>query len=221
MNSISTSLKRSSLTHAIALAFASLTPWGAYAQGTAPVKADATKGQKIAAGVCAGCHGADGNSTISLNPKLAGQHPEYLAKQLADFAKKPDEKTARASGVMAGFASALSVEDRTHVAVWFASQKPQANKAKDKATANAGEQIYRAGIAEKSVPACSGCHSPNGAGIPAQYPRLSGQFAEYTEAQLKAFRDGTRRNNVAMAQIAARLSDKEMAAVADYIAGLR
>jgi cytochrome c553 len=186
-----------------------------------PVKPDAAKGQKIASEVCAACHGADGNSTASANPKLAGQHPEYIVKQLADYAKKSDDKTARVNGVMAGFAAPLSAEDRKNLAAWFSAQKPKLGAARNKETLDLGARIYRAGLPEKNVPACSGCHSPNGAGIPAQYPRLSGQFADYTEAQLKAFRDGTRRNNLAMMQTAARLSDKEMAAVADYIAGLR
>ena len=193
----------------------------AIAQSAAPVRPDPAKGQKIAKDVCAACHAADGNSPASANPKLAGQHPEYIVKQLADFAKKPDDKSARVSGVMTGFASMLSDDDRRHVAAWFASQKPKLGTAKNKDTLELGARIYRAGIAEKSVPACSGCHGPTGAGIPALYPRLSGQFAEYIEAQLKAFHDGTRRNNPAMAQLSLRLTDKEIAAVADYIAGLR
>ncbi len=205
---------------ATTLAVAALATWGAQAQSAA-IKADFKKGQTLASGVCAGCHAADGNSTINTNPKLAGQHAEYLVKQLTDFAKKPDDKSVRTSAVMAGFAATLSPEDRTHVAAWFAAQKPISNTAKNKASLDLGAQVYRAGLPDKAVPACAGCHSPNGAGIPAQYPRLAGQFAEYTEAQLKAFRDGARHNNVAMQQIAARLSDKEIAAVADYIAGLR
>lgn len=186
-----------------------------------PVKPNAAKGQKIAAEVCGACHGVDGNSAASANPKLAGQHPEYIDKQLADFAKKADDKTARMNSVMAGFAVSLSPDDRRNLAAWFSSQKPKLGVAKNKETIELGARIYRAGIPEKSVPACSGCHGPNGSGIPAQYPRLSGQFSEYTEAQLKAFREGTRRNSVPMMQTAMRLSDKEMAAVADYIAGLR
>lgn len=206
---------------AAALLAGAAVAFGASAQTGAPSRPDPAKGQKIAGDACAACHAADGNSVASANPKLAGQHPEYTVKQLVDFARKTDDKAARASGVMAGFASALSDDDRRNVAAWYASQKPGLGTAKNKETLDLGARIYRAGIAEKAVPACSGCHSPNGAGIPAQYPRLSGQFAEYTEAQLKAFRDGTRRNNLAMMQTAARLSDREIAAVADYIAGLR
>jgi cytochrome c553 len=187
-------------------------------QKTAAV--DPAKGQQIANQVCSACHAADGNSTIPANPKLAGQHADYLIKQLNDYAKPATDKSARVNPVMAGFASGLSPEDRRNVSAWFASQAIKPGAAKNKETLELGQRIYRAGIPEKQVPACSGCHSPNGAGIPAQYPRLGGQYAEYVEGQLKALRDGSRRNNLAMVQIAARLSEKEMQAVSDYIAGL-
>lgn len=188
---------------------------------TAP-KIDPAKGQQIAGGVCVACHAADGNSTIAQNPKLAQQHPEYLYKQLVEFAAKPGGKTGvRENPVMTGFASALSDEDKRNVAAYFASQKAKPGAAKNKETLDLAQRLYRTGAAEKGLPACAGCHGPNGAGVPSQYPRLSGQHAEYTEAQLKAFRDGVRKNNEAMSQIAARLSDNEMKALADYIAGLR
>jgi cytochrome c553 len=193
----------------------------ASAQAPAVAKADPAKGQQIAAGVCAACHAADGNSVISANPKLSGQHPEYIVKQLIDYTKAPDHKEARVNAIMTGFASSLSADDKRHVAAWFASQKPTPGEARIKGTLDLGQRIYRAGIPAKSVPACAGCHTPTGAGIPIQYPRLSGQHADYTESQLKAFREGTRRNNASMTQIAARLSDAEMKAVSDYIAGLR
>lgn len=194
--------------------------FGAHAQQkTAAV--DPAKGQQIASQVCAACHAADGNSTIPANPKLAGQHADYLVKQLNDYTKPATDKSARVNPIMAGFAAALSPDDRRNVSAWFATQAPKPGAAKNKETLEIGQRIYRAGIPERQVPACSGCHSPNGAGIPAQYPRLSGQYAEYLEGQLKALRDGTRRNNLAMTEIASRLSDKEMQAVSDYIAGLR
>jgi cytochrome c553 len=193
----------------------------ASAQAPAPVKPDPAKGQQIAAGVCAACHGADGNSVIPANPKLGGQHADYIVKQLTDYTKPADDKEARVNPIMLGFATALSPEDKRHVAAWFASQKPVPGEARNKQTLELGQRIYRAGIPAKSVPACAACHTPNGAGIPVQYPRLGGQHADYTEAQLKAFRDGTRRNNASMVQIASRLSDAEMKAVADFIAGLR
>ena len=186
------------------------------------VKIDPAKGQQIVSQVCVACHAADGNSTISANPKLAGQHSDYLYKQLVEYAAKPGGKTAvRENPVMAGFAAALSDEDKRNVAAYFASQKAKPGSARVKETLDLGQRLYRTGVAEKGVPACAACHGPAGSGIPSQYPRLSGQHAEYTEAQLKAFRDGGRRNNEPMQQITARLSDAEIKALADYVAGLR
>ena len=193
----------------------------AIAQGKATAKVDPAKGQQIASSVCAACHSADGNSTISANPKLAGQNASYLYRQLVDFTKPAEDKSARVSSVMAAFAGQLSDADKRDVAAYFEAQTPKPGFARDKATLPLGQRVYRAGVAERAVPACAGCHSPNGAGIPIQYPRLGGQHAEYIESQLKAFRDGTRRNSVPMMQIASRLSDAEIKAVADYIDGLR
>ena len=182
----------------------------------AAAKADVAKGQASYAAICAACHGPDGNSVITANPKLAQQHPQYLAKQLAEF-----KSGKRANGVMMGMASALSDDDMKNVAAWLATQKAEPGMAKDKDLVVLGERIYRGGIADRQIPACAGCHSPSGAGIPAQYPRLSGQHAEYTAAQLSAFRDGVRLNNAVMSGVAAKLNDREIKAVADYIAGLR
>lgn len=184
-------------------------------------KPDLVKGKEIMQ-QCVACHGADGNASAPIYPKIAGQHAEYLYKQLKEFktaegAKKP----LRDNAIMAGFVAGLSDEDMKHVAAYLASQKQTLSSAKNKDTLELGEKIYRGGIAEKKVPACAGCHSPNGAGIPAQYPRLGGQHAQYTESQLMAFRDGTRSNGPMMASIAANMSDKEIKAVSDYIAGLR
>jgi cytochrome c553 len=188
----------------------------------APAKPDPAKGQQIAAQACAACHGADGNSTSPSNPKLAGQHADYLYKQLQNFKVKPGAKEAeRANAVMAGFAASLSDADMRNVAAWYASQKLKPSAARNADTVELGQKIWRGGIAAKSVPACAGCHSPNGAGIPAQYPRLGGQYADYTEAQLVAFRQGVRKNSAQMTSIAARMSDAEIKAVSDYIAGLR
>lgn len=196
-----------------------------FAQGAAPAKpapVDAKKGAQIAQEVCAACHGADGNSPTPANPKLAAQHPEYLAKQLADFKPAEGEQQAhRPSAIMAGFAAMLSPGDARNVAAHFASQKLAPAVATDAALAEAGRTIYRVGIAAKGVPACAGCHSPNGAGIPSQYPRLQGQYAEYTETQLTQFRSGERANSEQMRTIAERLSDREIKAVAQYMAGLR
>jgi cytochrome c553 len=192
------------------------------AHAQAPAKVDPAKGQQIAGQVCAACHGADGNSSSPANPKLAGQHADYLYKQLQNFKVKPGAKEAeRANAIMAGFAATLSDDDMRNVSAWYASQKLKPSAARNKDTVELGQKIYRGGIAAKSVPACAGCHSPNGAGIPAQYPRLGGQYAEYTESQLVGFRQGVRKNNPQMSAIAARMSDAEIKAVSDYIAGLR
>jgi cytochrome c553 len=182
-------------------------------------KPDTARGGQIATQVCAACHAADGNSTIAANPKLAGQHPEYVARQLAAFKENKDRKNP----VMLGFATALTPEDARNVAAYFAEQKPKDGTARNPATVKMGEKIYRAGIADKGIAACAGCHGPAGSGIPAQYPRLAGQWADYTKAQLMAFRAGDRKNDPAgaMRGVAAKLSDKEIEAVADYISGLK
>lgn len=166
--------------------------------------------------VCAACHAPDGNSVISLNPKLAGQHPEYLQKQLTEF-----KSGKRANAVMSGMAGALSDTEIKELAAYFSAKPITLAKAKSNGAGSAGEKIYRAGNAANGVPACAACHSANGAGLPSQFPRLSGQHADYTLAQLKAFRSGERANAPMMMAIAAKMSDAEMAAVADYIQGLR
>jgi cytochrome c553 len=196
-------------------------PAAASAPAAAPAAAapDMARGGQIAAQVCAACHSADGNSTIATNPKLAGQHAEYLVRQLNAFKANADRKNP----IMLGFASALTPADMANVAAYFSEQKPKDGTARNPATVKMGEKIYRGGIADKAVPACAGCHGPAGAGIPAQYPRLGGQWADYTKAQLAAFRTGDRKNDNAgaMRGIAQRLSDKEIEAVADYISGLK
>lgn len=191
---------------------------------TAP-KADVAKGQQIASGVCAACHTADGNSLIPVNPKLAGQHADYLAKQLREF-----KSGTRANPVMMGMSAGLSDDDVRNVAAYFASQTQKGGETKNRETLEQGQKLYRAGDQSKGLPACAGCHGPAGAGIPAQYPRIGGQHPEYLEAQLKAFRTaGTdpkdtsgRANdpNKMMRMVAAKMTDPEIKAVADYIAGL-
>lgn len=185
--------------------------------------ADPAKGQTIATQVCAACHGTDGNSAQAANPRLAGQHADYTAKQLANFKPQDGKPAERPNAIMAGMAAPLSAEDMRDVAAWFETQKPQPRAARDAKLVRQGQAIYRGGIASKGVAACTACHGPTGAGIPAQFPRLAGQYAEYTAAQLKAFRSGERGNdpNRMMRVIAERLSDGEIAALADYIAGLR
>lgn len=166
--------------------------------------------------VCAACHGADGNSVITLNPKLAGQHPEYLEKQLTEF-----KSGKRANAVMSGMAAALSAEEMKELAAYFSAKKLTLGQATKNGAGSLGEKIYRGGIAATNVPACAACHGPNGAGLPKQFPRLGGQHADYTLAQLKAFRTGERANAPMMMAISAKMTDAEMAAVADYIQGLR
>lgn len=191
-------------------------PAYAAAQDAKAAKPDLAKGEAKYTAVCASCHGADGNSATPANPKLAGQHPAYLVKQLQEF-----KSGKRASAVMKGFAAVLSDEDMVNIAAWLGAQKAKPGFAKDKDLVMLGERIYRGGIADRQIAACAGCHSPNGAGIPAQYPRVSGQHADYTAGQLVAFRDGARSNSIQMTQVAAKMNDREIKAVADYIAGLR
>jgi cytochrome c553 len=180
---------------------------------TAP---DPAKGGAIATSVCAACHTIDGSRGAAANPIIQGQHPDYLVKQLAEF-----KAGRRENPIMRPIASALSDADMKNVAAFYASKQPKPGFAKNKELVSLGEKIYRGGIADRSVPSCAGCHGPTGAGIPAQYPRLAGQHADYIDAQLAAFRGGARRNNPAMSAIAAKMNDREIKAVADYVAGLR
>lgn len=191
--------------------------FSALANEAAPAKfkPDLAKGEASFGAVCAACHGADGNSSTTTYPKLSQQHPEYLVKQLAEF-----KSGKRANPIMMGFAATLSDEDMKNIAYWVGSKAAKPGFAKDKTLVTLGERIYRGGIADRQIPACAGCHSPNGAGIPAQYPRLAGQHADYAAAQLTAFRDGVRNNSLQMTGVAAKLNDREIKAVSDYIAGL-
>lgn len=200
---------------AAAVALLSVAHASANTAAAAP-KADLAKGEASYTAVCAACHGPDGNSATPANPKLAGQHQQYIQKQLTEF-----KSGKRASAVMSGMVAALTPEDILNISAWVSQQKPKSGTAKDKDSILLGEKIYRGGIADRQIAACSGCHSPNGAGMPAQYPRLSGQQNDYTVAQLTAFRDGSRKNSVQMTQVAAKMNDREIKAVSDYIAGLR
>jgi cytochrome c553 len=184
---------------------------------------NAARGQRIAGQVCAACHGADGNSVAATNPKIAGQFAEYLHKQLADYKPQAGKKPARDNPIMTPMVANLSEDDIKSLAAYYAGQKLTPAAASDKDLATLGQKIWRGGIPSSNVPACAGCHGPAGAGIPAQYPRLSGQFAEYTAAQLKAFKEGGRANdpNGMMRGVAARLTEREIQAVSQYAAGLR
>ncbi len=205
------------IVHSFFTALLALTAAASIAAGPAPAaaKPDLAKGEASFA-VCSGCHAADGNSVIPGNPKLSQQHPEYLVKQLQEY-----KSGKRANAIMQGLAAALSEEDMRNIAYWVTTKKVKPGFASDKALAAQGERIFRGGIAERGISACAGCHGPTGAGIPSQYPRIGGQHGEYTAAQLTYFRDGIRKNNLQMTQVAAKLNDREIKALADYIAGLR
>ena len=184
---------------------------------------DVAKAQNIANQVCAACHAADGNSIAPANPKIAGQIPEYLHKQLVDFKAQGGKKPARESPIMMGMVANLSDADMKGLAAFYSGQQLKPAAAADKNLAIAGQRLWRGGNAASGVPACAGCHGPAGAGIPAQYPRIAGQYADYIAAQLKAFKEGARANdpNGMMRGVAARLTDHEIRAVAEYAAGLR
>lgn len=197
--------------------------WAAQAAAQGAAKPDMAKGEKVAKQVCAACHAGDGNSAVAANPKLAGQIPEYLHKQLVNFKPQGGKKAERDNAVMAGMVASLSDGDMRDVATYYAAQKLRPAVAASKELAAQGQKLWRGGNAASGVPACAGCHGPDGAGIPSQFPRLSGQFAEYVESQLKLFRAGGRANdaNGMMRGVAARMSDQEIKAVAEYAAGLR
>ena len=198
-----------------------LGPSAALAQGVPA--ADLAKAQQSATRACAACHGADGNSTLSVNPVLAGQHADYTLKQLTNFRPRDGKPAERPNAIMAGMVATLSADDMRELAAYFEKQKPAPRMARNAELVKLGQAIYRGGILSKNVAACSACHGPNGAGMPAQFPRLAGQFADYTAAQLRAFRSGERANdpNRMMRAVADKLSDREIVAVAEYISGLR
>lgn len=187
-------------------------PLGAMAEG------DAAHGKTLTT-VCQACHGPDGNSAAGTFPSLAGQNPLYLLKQMHDI-----KSGARQAAPMAGMLDSLSDQDMEDVAAYFASQTIKGGAAKPKLVSE-GEEIYRSGIRRKQVAACSACHSPTGKGNDAaRFPALAGQWPEYIETQLKAFRDGTRSNDgdgKMMRTTAMDMSDPEIKAVASYIYGLR
>ena len=187
-------------------------------------KVDLAHAKQIVDTVCAACHGADGNSVTPANPNLAGQGAEYITRQLQHF--KLGIRTNPMMGAMVG---SLTPDDMVALGIYFAQQKPKGGTAKDPTLVKTGQSLFRGGLAASGLPACSSCHSPNGAGIPKNYPRLAGQHAEYNYAQLKAFKAGERGADKdgkdiqgrTMQVIAQKMSDEQMKAVADYTAGLR
>lgn len=192
-----------------------------FATTLAPSKPDLIKGSNTALQLCASCHGAEGNAIGSSIPKLAGQHPEYLIKQLHNFKSKHNTPAERNNPIMAGIAAGLSDADILNVSNYYAKQtlKPAAGKYPDLKIL--GEKIWRGGLKDKNLPACASCHGVTGKGMPVQFPSLGGQWGEYTEAQLIAFRQGLRKNSLQMTEIAGKMSDIEIKAVSDYSASLR
>lgn len=206
-----------------AMAILLATSFISHAAEEAHAKADPAKGKAIAETVCVACHGADGNSATPANPNLAGQSAEYLYKQLVNFKAVDGKPAARNNAIMGGMVASLSDQDMRNLAAWFSSQKLKPAVAKDESQIALGQRLWRQGEFRKGIPACAGCHGPAGAGLPALYPALAGQHPEYTEAQLKTFRTGERSNDPEkmMRSIAAKMSDAEIKAVSEYIAGLR
>lgn len=206
------------------LAAAVALAWPVAAAAQPAAKPDLAKARETATQVCAACHGADGNSTTPVNPSIAGQPADYITLQLAHF-----QSGVRDNAVMKGMSAALTPADMKALGLYFSQQKPKPRTAKDAALVVAGQKLFRAGDAASGVPACSACHSPDGAGVPKNYPRLAGQFAEYTYAQLQAFHKGERGNDAGgkdvngriMAAVAAKMSDAQMKAAAEYASGLR
>ena len=195
----------------------------AAAYGQVAVKGDPAKAQQLVTSVCAACHGADGNSAIPANPSIAGQPAEYVYKQLNNFKPAGGKPAERPSPVMSAMVANLSADDMGNLAAYFSSREAKPREARNAELVKVGQTIYRGGVLSRGIPACASCHGANGAGIPAQFPRLAGQHAQYTGDQLKAFRAGTRANdpNRMMRAIATKLTDREIDAVAQYVQGLR
>ena len=207
----------------LALAALITAGFSAHAAENAAIKPDLAKAKTIAESLCVACHGADGNSATSAYPIIAGQGADYLFKQLTEFKAEEGKPAIRKNDIMMGMVAGLSVEDMKSLSVYFSQQKQKPSAATDAKLVEAGKTLWRKGDFERGIPSCAGCHGPNGAGIPSQYPRLSGQYAEYTATQLKNFRSEDRSNDPAsmMRTIADKLSDKHIKALSDYIAGLR
>ena len=196
----------------------------AFAVAQAPAKPDLARARDIVNQVCSACHGADGNSAIPANPSLAGMPADYITTQLSHF-----KAGVRQNAIMQGFAATLSEADMVSLGAYFASQAPKPREAKDATLVRLGQKLWRAGDAATGVPACSACHGPTGAGVPKNYPRIAGQWSDYTVAQLKAFKAGERGMDKdgkdvmgrIMHGVAQNLTEAQMRAVAEYAQGLR
>ncbi|GEA09643.1 c-type cytochrome [Alteromonas sp. KUL49] len=190
---------------------------------TAMAEGNAEAGQAKSA-VCAACHGMDGNSMIDINPKIAGQHESYIVKQLQEFklASQTGGEEGRNNAVMNGMAAPLSEQDMLDLAAYFSSQTAKDGETPEQYV-EAGRALYQGGDESRGVTACIACHGPQGNGMGlAGFPDISGQHAAYTAAQLKAFRAGTRHNdmNGMMRDIAMKLTDEDIEILSNYIAGL-
>ncbi|MBV2235101.1 MAG: cytochrome c4 [Sterolibacterium sp.] len=225
-------MKRLSLLTAVAVAVSLVSLSLPAAAQTTKSKADPAKGKEIVGTVCVACHSMDGNSEISANPKLAGQHAEYLLKQMREFKSVDGATPIRVNAIMNGMIAAYDDAQMRDIAAYLSAQRLKPETATNRETVELGQRLYRAGDASKGLPACIGCHGPTGTGMPAQFPRIGGQFADYIAAQLHNFRTGAEATEPSdeartndpekmMRMVAAKMSDKEIAAVADYIAGLR
>ena len=182
---------------------------------------DAKKGAVLAQGLCAACHASDGNSVIPANPILAGQHYTYLKNQLNYFqVKQGEDRAKRENAVMLGIASGLSSDDINNLAAYYSQQKIKPSYASNLELAKAGEVVYKAGDDSRGLPSCSSCHGPRGLGVPGQFPRISGQHATYTASTLKSYKNGSRANNNQMMAISSRLTEAQINALAEYLAGL-
>lgn len=179
--------------------------------------------EEIAGGICAGCHGADGNSMIPMNPILAGQQAEYLTKQLLDFKANGEEPPKRNSPVMSAMVAALAQDDAQKLGEYYARQKMTPSQIPaDEKLLEMGKILYHGGNIENEVPACAGCHGPKGTGIPPHYPAVAGQHTEYTMTQLGLFNTGDRgKDNGVMQKVVSRMSAQEKRAVSEYISTLR
>jgi cytochrome c553 len=174
------------------------------------------RGQQIAGAVCVACHGLDGNSPLAANPMIAGHPQQYIAAQLALY-----KEGKRKNATMQGMAANLTPDDMRALGLYYSTQKAAPKGvARDKDLADKGQKIYRGGIAQSKVPSCAGCHGGTGAGIPALYPRVAGQYPDYLLEQLQRYASGDRKN-AQMQAIAARMREGEMQAVAEYMAGMR
>ena len=190
----------------------------------APAKPDPAKAREIVNQVCAACHGADGSSPTPANPSLAGMPADYITTQLSHF-----KAGVRQNAIMQGMTAALTDADMVSLGAYFAGQTPKPQQAKDASLAREGQRLWRAGDAANGVPACSACHGPTGAGLPRNYPRLSGQWSDYTLVQLKAFKSGERGmdkdgkdiNGRIMVGVVRGMTEAQMKALADYAQGLR